>query len=129
MKEFSRFFAHTFAIIGTQGQPESQSMHSAPTWQPPIDIYECSGSICIYVELPGTDKDKLEVTVEGDVLRIAGYRPKRLPEGVEHVHQMEIPYGYFVRFVRLPETADVAQINAKYENGYLVVEIPRKAGQ
>ncbi|MDX9971424.1 MAG: Hsp20/alpha crystallin family protein [FCB group bacterium] len=124
MKEFSRFFSHTFAVFSQAGHQEA---HQASTWQPPIDIYECCEKICIYVELPGADKDKMEVVVDQGVLRIAGYRPKQLPEGVEHVYQMEIPYGSFVRFVRLPERADVDQIQAKYENGYLIIEIPRKA--
>jgi HSP20 family molecular chaperone IbpA len=38
---------------------------------------------------------------------------------------MEIPYGPFARFVRLPREANVDRINAKYENGYLTIEIPR----
>ena len=128
MKEFSRFFSHTFAVFGAAGHAEALLAQQAPTWQPPIDIYECSGRICIFVELPGVDKDRLDVSVEAGVLRIEGYRPKNLPDSVERVHQMEISYGHFARFVRLPETADVPQINAKYENGYLAIEIPRKAG-
>jgi HSP20 family protein len=123
MKEFSRFFSQSFTVMGTTGHPGT---HQAPTWQPPIDIYECSERICIYVELPGTEKEKLDVVVENGILRISGYRPKQVPDEVEHIHQMEIPYGHFSRFVRLPEKTDVASINAKYENGFLIIEIPRK---
>lgn len=129
MKEFARFFSHTFTVLGTSHAAEPNALHPGPAWQPAIDIYECSGRICIYVELPGVQRDQLDVSVEGSILRIVGYRHKNLPDSVEHVHQMEIPYGQFARFVRLPETADVAQINANYENGFLLIEIPRKASK
>jgi len=127
MREFARFFSQTFTVLGTGGPSGPFSGPPASTWQPSIDIYECHGHICVHVELPGVDKDKIEVSVEGGVLKIAGYRAKNLPEGVEHVHQMEIPYGHFARLVGLPESADVQKIHARFENGFLLIDIPRKA--
>lgn len=125
MKEFTHFFAQSFAILGSSGTAGSFPHVPSTGWQPLIDIYECSGGLHILVELPGIDKDQLSVSVEENVLKIAGFRPKAVPASTHNVHQMEIPYGHFARYVRLPASSNVDQINAKYENGYLTIEIPR----
>lgn len=125
MKDFTHFFAHTYAILGGSGASIGLSSMPAASWQPPIDIYECSEGLHILVELPGVDKDQLSVSVEENVLKIGGFRPKAVPASTHNVHQMEIPYGHFARYVRLPSSSNVDRINAKYENGYLTIEIPR----
>jgi len=125
MRDIDRF-CQMCAMIGGLGCETRIQGASANTWQPLVDIFEKRDAIVVLVELPGADKESLDVVVESGTLRIAGYRPKQLPEGTEHVHQMEIQYGPFARIIRLPEGVDVDRIEAKYEGGYLAVEIPRR---
>jgi HSP20 family protein len=123
MKEYVHFYAQTFTVVSGPG---SAPPGPGPGWRPPIDVYECKDRLLILVDLPGIDRDRLSVTVEHDVLTIAGYREKPAPPEAKHVHQMEIPCGHFSRQVRLPRLADVDAIKATYENGYLTVNVPRK---
>ena len=109
----------------SSGFPEGQRICSGG-WRPAVDVYQRPNAVVLVVELAGVARDCIEVSVEGDLLSITGSREMRAPEGVTHVHQMEIPHGPFVRTVRLPEEADVEHIEAKFDQGFLTIEIPRK---
>lgn len=97
------------------------------TWQPLVDIYERADSVVIVVELPGVRKEDIEVTVSDGILRIEGSRSKQIPQNVQHVHLMEIPYGQFARFVRLPACATIESIEADFADGYLTIQVHRKS--
>jgi HSP20 family protein len=125
MKQFIHFLSHVYNVsAGVREGAVIEHLHPT-TWQPALDVYEQQDSIRIVVELPGIDKDQIHVRVEQGILRITGCRPKQIPETTQRVHQMEIPYGPFARLVTLPEGSDVERIEAKYENGYLIIEIPK----
>jgi HSP20 family protein len=123
MKPFTFLFSQMYNVA--PGVTEGRHVCSS-TWCPAVDVYQRKDAIVLVVELPGVDRDRLDVTIEGGMLRIKGHREARVPEGVTHVHQMEIPYGPFVRLVRLPDGTNVDQIEAKYDEGFLTVEIPKK---
>ncbi len=122
-------FSQFYNLVTDYGEKARMGHMPTGTWQPLLDIYERKDSILIVVELPGVDKDRITVTIEQGVLKIVGYRPKQVPEGTEHVHQMEIPYGHFARYVKLPPCADIEKVEAKHDRGYLTIEIPRKPTQ
>lgn len=92
-------------------------------WAPPIEVLRKDGELAIRVELPGIESDKVEVTVEGGVLRIHAEREPNLAEGVE-VLRREIPYGTYERFVTLPEGVHVENLAARYDHGLLEIVIP-----
>jgi HSP20 family molecular chaperone IbpA len=71
-------------------------------WEPPLDIFESEGKLWIIAALPGVEPQDLGVSVDGDVVFIAGAR--RLPEPARDavIHRLEIPHGRFERRVRLP---------------------------
>lgn len=103
---------------------EVERLRSA-TWQPPVDIYEKEDKIVVIVELPGVQKEDINLQVANGVLRIEGDRYKQLPEGVRSIHQIEIRHGPFARYLRLPCNTPVDRIDAKLEGGYLTITIPR----
>ena len=47
---------------------------SSVSWQPLVDIYERDDAVIIVVELPGVDENRTTVSIEGDLLKIEGYR-------------------------------------------------------
>jgi HSP20 family protein len=99
----------------------------ASPWRPFIDIYERTDNIIVVVELPGVTKDDVSVTVEKGILSISGFRHKEIPQEAEHVHQMEIPHGPFKRSIKLHGSANIAKIQADFKDGFLTIQIPRKA--
>ena len=127
MRQFSDLFFQMYNVSGPLQAPSRAGQYPAGAWQPPVDIYEREDAIIVIMELPGIKKEEVTVVVDQDLLKISGARPKRLPPGTDHVHQMEIPYGNFARYIRLPQRCDVERIEAEYTDGYLQIEIPRNA--
>jgi HSP20 family molecular chaperone IbpA len=99
--------------------------HHGQVWRPQTDVYETHDSIVVKVEVAGMAEDDFSITYSDRNLIIAGVR--RDPAAKLGYHQMEIPYGEFRTDVYVPEAVDADGIEASYENGFLLVTLP-KAG-
>jgi len=104
----------------------SGSRESAPRahWVPNTDVYATDSGLVIKVELAGMRSDNLEITIEGNRLRVSGNRPDgcRAPKCSFLV--MEINYGPFETMLELPQGYDLGQAKAAYLNGFLRIDVP-----
>jgi HSP20 family protein len=93
-------------------------------WVPNTDVYATDNGLVVKVELAGMRSDNLEITVEGNRLRISGNRPDccRAPKCSFLV--MEINYGPFESVLELPPGYDLSQAKAAYLNGFLRIDVP-----
>lgn len=95
-------------------------------WVPNTDMYTTDSGLVVKVELAGMRSDNLEITVEGNRLRISGSRPDgcRAPKCSFLV--MEINYGPFESVLELPPDSgyDLGQAKAAYLNGFLRIDVP-----
>jgi HSP20 family protein len=93
-------------------------------WTPNTDIYVTETGLVIKVELAGMKSDSLEITVEGQRVRINGVRPDccRAPHCSFLV--MEISYGPFESTMELPAGYDLSRAKAVYVNGFLRIDVP-----
>ena len=80
-------------------RPSLAGAHHA-VWEPPVDIYETERELCAIAALPGVEQRDLEVSIEGDVLVIAGTRRFPTP-GDAVIHRLEIPHGRFERRIHI----------------------------
>jgi HSP20 family molecular chaperone IbpA len=94
-------------------------------WRPPTDVYETDDSIVVKVEVAGMSEDDFTITYSDQYLIIAGIR--RDPAAKLGYHQMEIPYGEFRTDAYVSKAVDADGIEASYEDGFLLVTLP-KAG-
>jgi|SRR5262245_53471711 len=78
------------------------TMARLPAWEPPVDVLETDSVVLVLVALLGVDPERVEATIEGADLVIAGVRilPPELQTAV--IHRLELPQGRFERRVRLP---------------------------
>lgn len=91
---------------------------------PALNAWTDNEKTVVTAELPGVNPDDLNVSVEDDVLTIAGVRRWEDPtEGV--VHRAECPSGEFSRSLRLPFRVDGNRIQAACAKGVLSVVLPR----
>jgi HSP20 family molecular chaperone IbpA len=108
------------------------------TWTPSVNLYETYDAYLVCVDLAGVDKDKIEVEVTGQVLKLRGTRavPAHEDAAAEpghqgprrvRIHLMEIDHGGFCREVELPEDVDKDRIAANHRNGLLWIELPKTA--
>jgi HSP20 family protein len=95
---------------------------NATCWQPPVDIFETESELWIIAALPGVDGSDLNLSLEGDVLRMSGQR--RLPSAarVADIHRLEIPRGHFERSIRLP-AGPLTLDRSELANGCLVIRL------
>lgn len=98
-------------------------------WVPNTDVYSTENGLVIKVELAGMRSENLEITVEGQRLRINGHRLDgcRAPKCSFLV--MEINYGPFESVLELPTGYDLSQAKAAYVNGFLRIDVPLALAQ
>jgi len=97
---------------------------SEACWTPNTDVYLSDTGLVIKVELAGMRREDLELTVEGNRLRISGVRRDgSRPPNCRFV-VMEINYGRFESMIDLPPGYDLNAAKAYYQNGFLRVDVP-----
>jgi HSP20 family protein len=93
-------------------------------WVPAADVYETAEGFLIEVELPGIDKDDIEIQVQGDELTVRGKRQMRGTRP-DCFHRMERRYGPFSRTFSLTEDVDGDRVTAAFKEGLLHLEVPK----
>jgi HSP20 family protein len=92
-------------------------------WLPAVDIHEDRDSYQLLVDLPGISADNIAVTAHNGVLSISGKR-----EAVQRDKERkraERVFGSFLREFRMPENADLDNVQAKSKDGVLEVVVPK----
>lgn len=93
-------------------------------WVPNTDVYATDNGLVVKVELAGMRSEHLEITVEGNRMRIAGNRPDGCRAAKCSFLVMEINYGPFESVLDLPSGYDLGQAKAAYLNGFLRIDVP-----
>ena len=95
------------------------------TWVPAIDLTEAEKEFVLRVEVPGIPKENLDVKLNGDLVTITGRREALHEAKGETYLWQEREYGRFVRTIRLPAAVVETDIVATYQDGVLVVHLPK----
>jgi HSP20 family protein len=91
---------------------------------PPINLFQQGHDILAVVELPGVDKNDLQIQAKNNTIRISGRKAVTYPEGVS-LHRRERVKGEFDRTITLPVQIDADHIKAEYRDGILALFLPR----
>jgi HSP20 family protein len=91
---------------------------------PPINVFQQGEDILAIIELPGIDKNDLQIQAKENTIRISGRKAVDFPDGVS-VHRRERIWGEFDRTLSLPVQLDADGIKAEYRDGILVLFLPR----
>ena len=95
------------------------------TWKPPMDMNETPEEIIVLAEIPGVDKDDLDVEISSKALRIRGNRFARHCSDNATYRLAEIQYGRFERILFLPAPIDPEVVSASYQNGLLEIRLAK----
>jgi len=96
------------------------------SWIPDMDVFETDKELIIIIDAAGVNKEDFNITLEGNILRISGYRNEPVNPYPRRPHQIEIHYGPFERVYRLPCAVKTEGIAASYRNGLLEIRLPKK---
>ena len=98
---------------------------NARRWVPAMDLIETDDHVVLKGDLPGLDKDDVEVEVKDGVLTISGERKTEHEDSSQGYHRVERAYGRFSRSLSLPRGVDADQVEAEFDKGVLEVRIPK----
>jgi len=107
-------------------QSHQSILQRSATWRPLADIRESAEMLMVKIELAGMKEEEIDVTLYEDALLVSGERHEE-PEGNENVyyHEAQIRYGPFRIEVLLLLPIDREGVKARYENGFLWVDLPK----
>lgn len=89
---------------------------------PPVDIFENEDSLIVVADLPGVDKDGVDIRVEDDILTIKGNAKYTQPANA--LRQEFVLQNYYRQF-QLSDEVDQSKISAESKNGVLTVTLPK----
>lgn len=91
---------------------------------PPVNVFQKDDDIVVVVEMPGLKKEDIQLEIKHDQLKVSGKRALDYSEKVS-VHRRERRSFNYDRTIQLPIVVDAEKVSAKYENGILILELPR----
>lgn len=95
-------------------------------WMPPVDLFETADAYVVTAELPGLEREDLQIDFRDGRLTLSGLR-REVGAGCERYHRMERGHGTFSRTFQLPIPIDSDNIAADLRDGVLQVVCPKSA--
>jgi len=105
--------------------PAVETDDASGSWTPRVDVFEKGDNLVIRAEMPGVEKDDVDVRIEGNTVTLRGERKRDAELREETAYRRERIYGAFVRSFRLPKTVDAGGIAASYRDGVLEITLPK----
>jgi HSP20 family protein len=93
---------------------------------PPLDVIDRGNEILVRADLPGLDRNDIEIQVEDGMLSVRGEREEQHEENKDNYRWCERWEGAFMRSIPLPAEVEREKIQAEFKNGVLEIRIPKK---
>ena len=93
---------------------------------PAVNVSETQDHYQIEMAAPGLNKNDFDVKLDRNILTVSVEQQKQDVQENKKFNRREFSYTSFVRSFALPETADDANIDARYENGVLKLQVAKK---
>jgi HSP20 family protein len=92
---------------------------------PSLNVSETDSGYDVSVELPGLKPEEVNVELKEGALWISGEKKEESEEKGKTFHRIERHHGEFRRMVQLPGAVNEEKVEARFENGVLVVNVPK----
>ncbi|MEA2065269.1 MAG: Hsp20/alpha crystallin family protein [Patescibacteria group bacterium] len=92
---------------------------------PAIDVYQDKNNVIVETPLPGVDPEKVDISIENDVLVIKGESEEKKEIEEKNYYRKEVRSGSFYRTVALPTRVVGDKAEANYKKGMLKIVIPK----
>ena len=100
-------------------------------WQPggiSLDVADHGDEFAVTADLPGFEKDDIDISLRGDRLRISAESTAETETGDEEFLRKERRQQSMSRTLTVPEPVDETGVSAEYRNGVLTVTLPKVVG-
>ena len=114
-------------VVGTG--PNAGNGNDLMLAQPRMNIDDTGSEIRVTVELPGVSEGDVQITLDDDMLLIAGEKRDEREVEDRDVRLVERVFGQFRRAIQLPFSPNPDQVEASFRDGVLTITIPKDAEQ
>lgn len=126
-QQMDRLLGNAFQFF--QGGPQPDDPWMALPIRPDVDIHEENGNYVVRMDVPGSDKSKLDISIQDRTLTVVGTTDEQVEKrDGSRVLRSERRHGQFQRTLTLPGPVDSENLKARYENGVLVITVPQLPG-
>lgn len=98
---------------------------SPSVFQPRIDVVDDGDALRITAELPGMERDDVEISAEEGYLWLRGEKKLESRSEEKGCYRVERAFGQFQRTIPLPEGTDIDKIQASFDKGLLTIRLPK----
>ena len=116
--EFNRLFSST---LGELGRPSDLF----GMWTPALDLHEGKNEFVVRAELPGMNKQDIDISLHDGVLSVSGERKGEEVSDGRRSHRTERFFGRFQRTLELPKPVKAEEVKAAYKDGILTITLPK----
>jgi HSP20 family protein len=92
---------------------------------PPVDLKETENAHALAIELPGLTPEDVDISIDGDMLVVAGQKSEETDDATASYRVSERRYGRFERVFPLPPDIDRTKIEARFRDGVLKIVLPK----
>ena len=124
LDEFKRLEQDLSQLLGHTAWPAEIRAATRGSF-PPVNVGVTAEKVDVYLFAAGIDPKSIDLTLERNLLTIAGRREIPAREGVDY-YRRERFSGEFRRVISLPEDVDQDQVNARYRDGVLQITVQRR---
>ena len=111
------------ATVQTEQRPATDNRREQEFVSPEVNIFETKEGYVVEAEMPGVDKEGLEITLEGNDITIVGHRKNEVVTGSPLFRERAL--ADYRRVFELDPAIDTARITAKMEQGVLNLALPK----
>jgi len=130
LRELEEMRRNLDKLFGEYGEPVARqnliSKGAPASLVPSIDIFERKGEIVMRTDLPGIEKEQIDLSITKDTLTLKAEANKEEDIRQEDYYVQERSYGTYIRTVQLPQDVDSAKAQASFKNGVLEIIFPKK---
>jgi len=92
---------------------------------PALNLSEMENEYQMTVELPGMEREQVNVEIKDGNLWISGKKHEEKEEKEKTFHRIERRHGEFRRLIHLPGTVKEDKVEAKFTDGVLTITVPK----
>lgn len=124
---FEEFFEEPFLPRMWRKFPRWRKLRELEEFSPSIDMYDKKDEIVVKAEIPGVEKENINISLTNSTLTIKGEMKKEEETKEEDYYYSERSYGSFGRMLSLPAKVQADKIKASFRNGILEIHLPKAA--
>ena len=122
---FEEFFEDPFLTGLRRRLPMWKRFKEFESVWPAVDMVDKKDEIVVKAEVPGVEKDDINISISDNILTIKGETKKEKETKEEDYYYSERSYGSFARTLTLPEKVQTDQVKANFKNGILEIHLPK----